>query len=96
MSEKYHFSDPAEQQKAWYVLVMYFKNQHVAPPRTQRIAKSGDYRKKFFGYYDKPDHGLNQLRGLVTAYQGRFTAAVIYGKKITNSTKFDVEVEKYH
>ena len=92
---KYNFRRQENKEKAVYKLVMYpkigfgFKGTYTN--------SSGNKVMVLYGYYNKPDHGLDMLRKLIHRHKGKINLAIIYAKPNLNPNQNDFSeiVEKF-
>jgi len=93
---KYNFRRKENKQKAVYKLVMYPKEGSGI--KGSYINSKGNRVVVIYGYYNKPDYGLQMLRNMVHKYQGKYNMVMIYAKRNLNINyeKFEELIEQYN
>ena len=90
---KYNFRREANISKSIYRMVMY--PLAGSGLRGSYTDKRGDKVIVIYGYYDKPDQGLQMLRILANRYKSKIRLAMIYAKpgQNPNHDKFSELIE---
>ena len=88
-SAKYNFRKEENKEKAVYKLVMYARGGSGI--RGTYINSKGNTVMVNYGYYNKPDYGLQMLRNMVQRYKGKISQATIYNKPNLNSSHTDFQ-----
>jgi hypothetical protein len=86
-SAKYNFRRKENKEKAVYRLVMYLREGSGI--RGSYIDKNGNRIMVIYGYYDKPDFGLQMLRNMMHRYRSKIKMGVIYAKPNLNPNHTD-------
>ena len=92
---KYNFRRKENKDKAVYKLVLYPRDgSGIEGSYTNN---KGNRVVVLYGYYDKPDCGLQMLRNLVQRYKGKLNLAMIYSKPNLNPNheKFEELLETF-
>ena len=79
---KYNFRRESSKNKSVYRLVMYLREGSGI--KETYLDNRGDRVAVFYGYYDKPDFGLQMLRALAYRYNNKIRLARIYAKPNLN------------
>jgi len=86
-SAKYNFRRKENKEKAVYRLVMY--PSEGSGIQGSYINSKGNRVMVVYGYYDKPDFGLQMLRNMLQRHRRKIKKGVIYAKPHLNPNHTD-------
>jgi len=92
---KYNFRRKENKEKAVYKLVMY--PREGSGIKGSYINSRGNRVVVIYGYYNKPDYGLQMLRNMLQRHKGKLYLAMIYAKPNQNPNQSDFSeiIEKF-